>query len=301
MDVEKKREAFLANYGDLFDSENTLILSLFSPGFLPPCKERQPLRDVCVAALSHKLWVAEVRPQGIMEQLVGRAEDHGVTIVHANTEKNEKAAPARSKEKGIQTSQARSYHSATLEDGEFLIHFTRSCPGPWPGQTWFQYLRSLDERDKYSGHSAFDTLMRILNEKTIRGNSRLTRGTERVVSFTGCSLEEMHALLRWNRSLIRWNFEPYGIAVKKDFLLALGARPVIYAVSDEYDDLPEAERYRFQLHNPPKTDWSDEKEWRIQGDFDLRSVPAGQMAVVIPKEALLHWLETPHSYPIAVM
>ena len=298
MDSENKKDAFLTAYGDLFDPANTLFLSPFSPGFLPPYKERQPIRDACVATISHKLWVAEVRPNGIMERLVKRAAGRGLSIVQASPEKIGKAAPAALTEKSARTPQTRPYEVLTMEDGQFLVHFTRSCPGPWPGQTWFQYLRSLDEEDEHSGHSAFDTLIRILDKKTIRGGSRLTRGPGRVVSFTGCSLREMRSLLRWNRSLIRWNFEPYGIAVNKELLQEMGARPVVYAPSEEYDGLPEAEQYRFQLHNPPRTDWSGEKEWRIQGDLDLRAVPAGQMAIVIPKEALDRWLETPHSFPI---
>ena len=254
-----------------------------------------------MAALSHKLWVAEIRKHGNMERLVGRAADQRIPIVHFTPAKIDKMTQATLTVKGMQTPEVQSYDVLTLDDGEFLVHFTRSCPGPWPGQNLFEYLRSLDEKDVHSGHSAFDTLMRILSEKTIRGGSRATRGPGRVVSFTGCSLQEMRALLRWNRSLIRWNFEPYGIAVSKELLQEMGARPVIYAPAEEYDGLPEAERYRFQLHNPPRTDWSGEREWRIQGDLNLRAVPAGKMAIVIPKEALDRWLETSHSFPIVFM
>jgi len=69
----------------------------------------------------------------------------------------------------------------------YLIHYTRACPGPWPGQKIMDYCRSLVRGDKDSMHTAFDTLMRIIRERRIRGGARLTRGNCPVVSFTECA------------------------------------------------------------------------------------------------------------------
>lgn len=74
---------------------------------------------------------------------------------------------------------------------------------------------------------------------------------------------------KWNPALIRWTFEPYAVAIRKATLEEMGALPVIYGSEAKFQELPEIERLRFQLHAPPKTDWSPEKEWRIIGDIDL--------------------------------
>jgi hypothetical protein len=152
---------------------------------------------------------------------------------------------------------------------DYLYHYTRSCPGPWPGQSYKDFLLSLLHNEPLAAHTALAALIRILFESLIRASSRIVRGDHAVVSWTSGPPPDIDAIRRWNPALIRWTFEPYGIAVKRKVLRELGARPAIYAPSTIYEKLPGKERFRFQLHDPPQCSWKNEREWRLPHDFDL--------------------------------
>lgn len=159
--------------------------------------------------------------------------------------------------------------SKILPWNEYVYHYTRSCPGPWPGQSRSDYLGSLLEGARDSGHTPLDTLSRILGEGRIRGSTRLVRGTDPVVSWSAATPWELLSIRRWNRALIRWTFESYGIAVRKPLIRARGGKPAIYAADESYQHLSRAERFRFQKHEPPACAWKQEREWRTEGDFEL--------------------------------
>ena len=75
---------------------------------------------------------------------------------------------------------------------------------------------------------------------------------------------------KWNRALVRWTVEACGVAVRRDILRSLGAKPAIYGSEPVYSRLAESERYRFQLSCPPKSaSWRHEREWRVLGDLAL--------------------------------
>jgi len=171
-----------------------------------------------------------------------------------------------------------------LADDSYLIHFTRSCPGPWPGQGLDDFYRALLEAREGAAHTAFDTLFRILTERRVKASGRLIRGGHRVVSFTAQGLKDLRELVRWRRGLIRWTFEPYGVAVPRDDLVKLGAARVIYGGQDDWKNLSKDEKYRFQYHHPPETDWSVEKEWRLPGDLDLSLLSPDRIKVIVPSQ-----------------
>lgn len=164
----------------------------------------------------------------------------------------------------------------------YLVHYTRACHGAWPGQSHDQYLQSLLRGDADSGHTAMDTLVRIVSEGRIRASGRLVRGSEPVVSWTSRSPEELDAIRRWNPALIRWTFEPYGIAIARRTLKRSGAKPAIYGAGALYSRLVPSERFRFQLNGPPGSCWKHEREWRSRGDFSLAGVPEGDVLILVP-------------------
>lgn len=151
----------------------------------------------------------------------------------------------------------------------YLYHYTRACPGPWPGQSYRDYLLALWEHESLCGHSALETLVRILREQRLRAASRITRGAQPVISWSARPPSEMAAMRQWNRALIRWTFEPYGIAISKDVLRTLGAKPAIYGRDGVFSRLPDDERFRYQRHEPPACAWKQEREWRSPGDLRL--------------------------------
>jgi len=330
MRPDKKRAEFFDQFRSLAQTRLLLWLSPFSPGRLPPKNQRQPWRDACLVGLADKIFAAEIRSGGHMEKLIGQALKNQTPVeifrpklfdraTAGNQRLLELGALSRPEEDSVTAApQAAHPHSPPskaglirpgLENEIFLFHFTRACPGPWPGQDLKDYYQALIRGDPDAGHTAFDTLRRILDQGLIRAGSRLTRGNRPVVSFTACGLEELAGLVRWNPALIRWTLEPYGLALPRRTLMELGAAPVLYGGEDLWAGLPPEKRFLFQLHRPPKTDWSGEKEWRLAGDLSLKAFGKNQVKVIVPREdqteeiAAVYGLETvsagrvPKKYP----
>ncbi len=185
----------------------------------------------------------------------------------------------------------------------YLIHYTRACDGAWPGQSHEEHLQSLLNGDRDSGHTAMDTLLRIVAEGKIRASKRMVRGAEPVVSWTSRSPEELDSIRQWNQALIRWTFEPYGIAVAKSILKKSGAKPAIYCPSALYSRLNQSDRFRFQLNELPGSSWKHEREWRSRGDFSLADVPEGNVLILVPgpREAEIIKLRAHCPYPVLEM
>jgi len=278
-----KIRAFLSEYGGLFTPERTLFLSPFTPGRLPSEKDRAVIRDECVANIASRVFVGEIRPGGNMARLAGLAEN--AVLIRPTLDKPLKT-PGRSVGKRPAEGPVKpALILSDLETESYLFHFTRSCPGPWPGQTRPEFYQALLDGGEGAAHTGFDALVRILKEKTVRASGRLIRGGASVVSFTGESLSGSPELIRWRPGLIRWTFEPYGLAVPEDILVELGAVPVIYGGEETWKALPDREKFRFQYHHPPVTDWSLEKEWRLPGDLDLSQIPADRIRVIAVRPA----------------
>jgi hypothetical protein len=154
----------------------------------------------------------------------------------------------------------------------FLYHYTRACPGPWPDQHYRDYLLRLLTGDPLSGHTALDTLIHIILEGRLRASSKLIRGSHQTLSLTSLPPPELEKIRQWNPALIRWTFEPYGMALSREILKSLGARPTIYAGERAYQRIKSRDRFRFQRHEPPGCSWKHEREWRLPKDFDLDQV-----------------------------
>lgn len=295
-------------FGSLFPEDKTLLISPFPPGGSCPPVRRDPIRDACVTALAQTLWVAEIRHGGHMERLAIEALNRGRTVrvfqpgrTDRDTAGNQAllklgarpwsdptpAVPPRTKpaarpKRSASTSSVR--FQTDLPDEAYLIHYTRSQPGPWPGQTRFDYYQSVLRSSAGAAHTTFDTLRRILDEGIIRASDRLIRGRTRVVSFTARRPADLATLIRWHPGLIRWTFEPYGLAFPRAALFALGARPVIYASDSNWDRLPDEHRHRFQVHEPPRAVWRQEREWRLKGDLYLSAIDPKRIRVIVPSE-----------------
>ncbi|WP_445895491.1 hypothetical protein [Desulfosoma sp.] len=173
-------------------------------------------------------------------------------------------------------------HPLAFEFTAFLYHYTRSCPGPWPGQSRCAWAEDLLKDRPWADHMALDTLWRILWEGRLRASGRLIRQGIPVVSWTRVPPLNLLQLTRWNPALIRWTFEPYGLAVRKDVLKSLGARPVIYACEAGFAKIAPMDRFRFQLHQPGRVSWKAEREWRLPGDFMLDALDPDAWWAFVP-------------------
>ena len=300
MDAQIKLSQFLSTYGDLLLPEQTLLISSFPPGRMPPQSVRFAERDHLVAALSSVLMIGEVRSGGNMAsilevasrrkiEIAGVSTDRGRACKKGKTEnlvrnkrvlRNRRQEPDRASD-GLKGEGWPDF-SEFRERSSFLIHYTRACPGPWPDQTVAQYCRSLIDGAAESAHTALDTLQRILGEKLIRASHRLTRGPYPVVSLTECLPDELSTIIQWRPGLIRWNFEPFGIGFRKEALIDLGAMKVIYGAEKTLPQLPEDRKYLFQINKADGKDWTVEKEWRLLGDLLLGRIRHEDLVVIVP-------------------
>ena len=157
-------------------------------------------------------------------------------------------------------------------EGEWIVHCTRACAGRWPGQTERQHRDEL-----LLGHGAvtilekqtpFDSLRRIARMRRIVASAIASDHAWPVVCFSAQPIAELLSRRRYRSHLHRWDYEPYGIAIRKSAAIAAGFQPVIYGSADQREALSTSDRYRFQAIG--KTyDWTQEQEWRCHGDVNL--------------------------------
>ncbi len=162
----------------------------------------------------------------------------------------------------------------------FLTHWTHTSYEPWRDESKYQFYRSIHEnKDDYS-HSAYQGLRNILNENRIVTTQRKIRGQFEVVSFTEHAPLEALFFMSWRKGLIRNYWEPYGIAIDREWLLKHGARPVLYGNDDLFDSLDESCRPFFQPIRSSRYTWTEEREWRIVNDLNLNIIPDDKKFVI---------------------
>lgn len=168
-------------------------------------------------------------------------------------------------------------------DWNYLSHSTRACPEPWPGQSLEQHIDSLLDNTREADHSRIAALERIVTQRRLLASQRTIRGGHRMVCLTSAPLQDLPALRRFRSHRTRWDFEPFGICIRRDWLLERGVRPAIYGDDAIWDNLPAEDRPYFQWSDPVQgLDWSMEREWRHAGDLDLSELPVEQGLVFVP-------------------
>jgi len=174
------------------------------------------------------------------------------------------------------------------DEWPYLTHCTRAASRAWPDQAEDDFLDELILSSKSADHSALAALRRILIQERILATSSAIRGGAALVSFTAVRLADVPGLRTFRVHRGRWDFEPYGICIRRDYLQQLGTRPVMYGDDSEWNRLDAAERpfFQRQLSKNSKTgvstDWSQEREWRILGHVDLHVVEHDSALVFVP-------------------
>ena len=196
-----------------------------------------------------------------------------------------------------------------------LSHTTRGCPGPWPEQSPEDYLDSLLLSRSDADHSPVGTLERILQQQRLIASARTAREGVRVVSFTASPLSLLPELRRFRPHRSRWDFEPFGLCLRRSWLEERGARPVIYGDEVTWRDLNTNDRPFFQLAQsqprapaeaaaeeqmPAHIDWTIEREWRHIGDLDLSQLPRECGLIFVPNYATARRIATVSSWPITL-
>lgn len=182
--------------------------------------------------------------------------------------------------------------------GGALIHFTRGCPGPWPGERAASYYQALSRGGEGDPRDGLRTLERILAEKRIRGSSLRIRGRVPVVCFTAMTLAQTGSMFRWRSRYARFSVEPYGIALSMSAARGFGARPVRYDKgSRARDDAPDR---AWRQGSGDGSLWEHEQEWRIQGDVDLSLLASPHATVLVPGLAEARALTCQCPFPLTI-
>ncbi len=189
------------------------------------------------------------------------------------------------------------------DSSDYAIHWTRRRQGAWPDQSDQAYHDDLIFRRDSRDHHAFSSLRRILMTERLVASNDLTRGTVPVVAFADVRLTEIRSRRVFRSHLGRWDFEPYGIAVRKDCLNQLGARPVIYGNDNDWSRLSLNERPFFQLatSSDGKHDWRSEREIRLCGDLLLKRVGRDEALVFVPTAEEANSIAALSRWPVVVL
>ncbi|QDV40496.1 hypothetical protein Enr13x_03020 [Stieleria neptunia] len=156
--------------------------------------------------------------------------------------------------------------------GRWLVHCTRTSQGPWPGQTDRQHRDGLllgeTTQATIAKRTPLDSLQRIVRMRRLVASAIASDRAWPVVCFSEESLQRLLSRRSYRPHLHRWDYEPYGIAIRKSAAIAAGAEPVIYGDAAHRKTIPETDRFRFQSVGTTY-DWTRECEWRFAGDVDL--------------------------------
>lgn len=176
-------------------------------------------------------------------------------------------------------------------NSSFLIHCTRARQGAWPDQSTTQFYDELLIKPWLAIPSSLESLLRILESKRLVATSHLKQGITPTISFTQRSLHELLNARTFESHLARWDWEPYGLMIDRDWLAGVGCQPVIYLKREEYKHIPADKRQFTQPYeesNAKETkgrDWRVEQEWRLPSDLRLYKIPFSK-AIVFVKH---HW------------
>ena len=194
----------------------------------------------------------------------------------------------------------RSLKNQGITSWDWLTHWTRISEGPWPGETSADYYETLSRGQNSCPRSALDTLRHILAENRVRGSSWRMPGSTGMVSFTALPPWDIVQKMTWRKRFVRPLFEPYGIAIRKSTLEAMGTRAVQYGPPEHGKTLPAQDRLYFQTSSE-SSPWPLEKEWRLKGDLDLGSIPGKDLLILVRDESSRKQVQQEFPYHIVAL
>lgn len=183
---------------------------------------------------------------------------------------------------------------------DWLCHWTRPFRSAWPDQKEDDFLDELILGCASRDRSAFAALVRILQRLTIYASVART-GQAPVVSLTAVPLTEFRQRRIFRRHRRRFDFEPYGLAIRRQAARKLGARAVQYLDDKEPSDESSDAFTQPRFDRTGKIDWSIEREWRIVGNFNLQDVEPSDLCVFVNDEAERLRLSSELPYQVVVV
>ena len=307
--------------------------ALVSPQLVQAHIPSAPVRDAVLMAASDQVVVCQARPRGnvwrLLEQRLAHAassiESHTTILNGSGFTSNIACDALRRRGALVQPACTVEATGSLLPQGPgecetpcgdaadliitppdyaYLVHCTRAIDGPWPDQDRDDYLDELLFGGSVTLRTPLTTLMRIVAKQVLLATGRAIRGRFPVVCFTGVSLSELPVLRTFRPHRGRWDFEPYGIAIRRDWLLARGTRAVVYGDDSVWENMDETKRPFFQRRFSGASqgiDWSIEQEWRHVGGLDLLDLPTDAAFVFVPTPAAATALCTFSRWPVLVL
>jgi hypothetical protein len=296
-----------------------------------------PARDRAMVALSDRVVALHVRPRGHLAHLLQARLDEpafppasvylalgpelvrkemadqllrlgavGWLVFGAAGQTDDAALPPWPPEAAATRAPAPVICLADVREGLYLTHCTRRRHGPWPGEDEDDFLDDLILDRAGADHSALAALWRIVRSRRLVASAATVRGNTPVVSLTAVPLSEIQHLRAFRSHLTRWDFEPYGICIRRDWLEPRGARSVVYSDEDVWPHLSAQDRPFFQKKESKSPtgrviDWTVEREWRHVGDVMLDDIPEDAALLFVPSEAEAGRLATISGWPVVVV
>lgn len=288
-----------------------------------------PLADRAILSMADHVVALQIRPQGNMQSLLKRrlqenalrpgstwlalgdqlvpheiASDlqaRGAVGWYLWSKENSAAYEASDAET---TSNAAVLNQLPWPDDSYLMHWTRRRFGPWPDQSTDEFIDDLLLSNENRSHSAFATLVRIASQRRLIASSSGFRGGACAVCFSATSLRDLPQRRTFRRHRGRWDFELFGLCIRRDWLISQGARPVVYGDESRWQALPESDKPFWQQRQTRRRgdaaaiDWTVEAEWRVLHDLDLAQAPEGAVLLFAPSLAEAHALSAISPWPI---
>ena len=184
----------------------------------------------------------------------------------------------------------------------FMVHCTRARRGPWPDQSLPQFHDELLQHPWDEQPTAFMTLQRILKQQRLIATNSYRRGNQHTVCFASKELSVLLSMRRFQSHLARWDWEPYGIMIHRDWLQSHGANQVCYITRDaaKKKSFDELSFCQVVSNEAGAIDWQEEQEWRIAGDVRLNLIPFSKAIVFVPTLSEAVALQPISRWPIAV-
>ena len=191
----------------------------------------------------------------------------------------------------------------SIEQSQYLLHWARRQSNAWPDQEKDAHLDQLIFGSAVDRYQEVMTLCRIIASNRLIGAAHLTRDPAPVVCFTAVPLGELPKRTVFRKHLARWDFVPYGLAIRKSVLQSAGCKEVIYGDDSDWETLSKEDRPWFQLKKSRngKIDWTQEHEWRLQGDLDLSKIGADDAFAFVKTHADARRLAGICRWPIVVL
>lgn len=187
-------------------------------------------------------------------------------------------------------------------DWPYLAHCTRGNAGQLPEESLEHYLDRAWNSGQVANSHPLITLEQIMQDRCLRGSSQWTRTNEVCVSFSAVPLPELLSRRQFRSHLGRWDWEPYGLLILRNELVARGARAVLYGDECEYGQLSIDDQPFFQprgkLDRRSQQDWSSELEWRLLGNLSLSNVPLAAMMLFVATQAQAQQMARRWSWPV---